>query len=86
MVAQLAAAGGLWGLRMIPEGQWLGCFFSFFNNFIYLFIDCPGCSFCCAGLSLVALSGGYPLVVGCGLLAAVASPVAGHRVQVKGLQ
>ena len=62
--------------RCSRESGWA----AFFNNFIYLFIDCPGCSFCCVGFPLVALSGGYPLVVGCGLL------VAGHRVQVKGLQ
>ena len=33
---------------------------------------------CCTGFSLVALSGGYPLVVVIRLLIAVASPVAEH--------
>ena len=33
---------------------------------------------CCTGFSLVALSGGYPLVVVLGLLITVASPVAEH--------
>ena len=33
---------------------------------------------CCTGFSLVALSGGYSLVVVLGLLTAVASPVAEH--------
>ena len=47
--------------------------------FIYLFLTVLGLH-CCVGFSLVAVSGGYSLVAAHGLLTAVASFVAGHRL------
>ena len=54
------------------------------NNFIYLFLAVLGLRIC-AGLSLVAANGGYSVVV-LGLLIAVASLPAEHRLCVHGLQ
>ena len=55
--------------------------FSIFYNFIYLFIPFLAVLGlrCCVSFSLVAASGGYPLVVVCWLLIAVTSLV-GHRL------
>ena len=53
-------------------------FCSIFIYFIYF--CCAGSSLPC-GFSLVAASGGYSLVVVCGLLIVVASPVAEPRLQ-----
>ena len=51
-----------------------------FYLFIYLFLAMPGLH-CCAGSSLVAeKNGGYSLVAVCGLLMALASLVAEHRL------
>ena len=56
-------------------------FFSFFFNgwdetaFYFYFLAVPGLC-CCVGFSLVVASRGYTLVVVCGLLTAVASPIA----------
>ena len=47
--------------------------------FIYLFLTVLGLH-CCVGFSLVAVSGGCSLVAARGLLTAVASFVAGHRL------
>ena len=47
--------------------------------FLILFIF--GCLRCCTGCSLVAVNGGYSLVVVCGLLVAVALLVAERRLQ-----
>ena len=49
---------------------------SFKIIFLYLFLT--ALSLHCCGLSLVAASGGYSLIVVCGLLIAVASLVAEH--------
>ena len=51
----------------------------YFLDFIYLFMALLGFT-CCAGFSLVAVSGGYSLVAVCGLLIPVASLVAEHRL------
>ena len=49
------------------------------ENIFYLFsFGCAGSCFLLCGLSLVAVSGGYSLVVVDGLLTAVASLVAEH--------
>ena len=51
-----------------------GTMIFFFNNFIYLFLFVfllhPAC---CVGFSLVVASGGYSLIVVCGVLITVAS-------------
>ena len=47
--------------------------------FIYLFMAVLGLH-CCTQLSLVAVNEGYSLVAVCGLLIAVASSVAEHRL------
>ena len=47
--------------------------------FIYLFLAVLGLH-CCTGCSLVVGSGGYALVVMCGILPLVASFVAGCRL------
>ena len=58
----------------VPTAQIL---FSFsFYLFLAAFVLC-----CCRGLSLVAVSGGYTLAAVHGLLTAVASLVAEHRLQ-----
>ena len=49
------------------------------DTFIYLFLAALGLQ-CCIGFSLVAESGGYSLVEVGGLLVAVASLVAEHRL------
>ena len=52
-----------------------------FYLFFYFFLAVPGLH-CCAGSSLVAeKNGGYSLVAVCGLLMALASLVAEHRLQ-----
>ena len=52
---------GVGRLQRGPEGRF-GCrFFFFFNKFIYLFLAALGLR-CCMRLSLVAASGGYPLL------------------------
>ena len=50
-----------------------------FKLFIYLFLAVLGLH-CCADVSLVMESGGYPPVVVLGFLIGVASPVAEHRL------
>ena len=50
-----------------------------FNNFIHLFLDVLHL-YCCKGFSLVAASRGCSLVAVHGLLIAVASLVAEHRL------
>ena len=49
------------------------------KNCTYLFLAVLSLG-CCAGFSLVAVSGGYSLVAVCGLLIPVASLVAEHRL------
>ena len=46
---------------------------------MYLFLAALGLG-CAHGLSLVAVSRGYPPAAACRLLTAVASPVAEHRL------
>ena len=53
---------------------------SFLYNFIYLFLAVLGLH-CCSGFSLVVASRAYSLVAVHGLLTAVASLVAEHRLQ-----
>ena len=50
------------------------------NNFIYLFLAMLGLN-CWAGFSLVSESGSSSLIVVCGLLITVASPLVEHRPQ-----
>ena len=50
-----------------------------FLDFIYLFMALLGFS-CCAGFSLVAVSGRLLFVAACGLLTAVASLLLEHRL------
>ena len=49
-------------------------------NYVYLFLAVLGLC-CCVGSSIVVMSGAYCLVVGCGLLIAVASLVAEHELK-----
>ena len=51
-----------------------------YSLLIYLFLAVLGLP-CCAGFSLVAASEGYSVDAVCGLLIAVASIVAEHRLQ-----
>ena len=60
------------------------CVLNFLINFIIC--GCTESSLLHVGLSLVAASGGYSVVVVCGLLTTVASFVAECRLQVHGLQ
>ena len=55
-------------------------FYFFQNNFLSLFLAAWGLH-CCTGFSLAVARGGFSLAVVCGLLIAVASPVAEHRLQ-----
>ena len=57
------------------------------NNFylFILFLASLG-RHCCVGFSLVVVSWGHSLAVVCGLLTAVASLVAEHRLSARGLQ
>ena len=50
------------------------------EKWIFFFFGCAGYLRCCLGLSLVPVSGGYSLVAELGLLIAVASLVAEHRL------
>ena len=61
------------GIEPEPPLQWKHGFFFFFFGF-------AGYLRCCLGLSLVPVSGGYSLVAELGLLIAVASLVAEHRL------
>ena len=62
---------------------WYFVLFDIYLFYVFLavlgFRGCAGFSLLC-GLSLVAASGGYSVVVVCGLLTVVASPVAEHRL------
>ena len=51
----------------------------YFLDFIYLFMALLGFP-CCAGFSLVAVSGSLLFVAACGLLVAVASLLMEHRL------
>ena len=60
--------------------QWkVGEYFpDFFYNFIFIYLLAVLGFCCCAGFSPVVMSRGSSLVVVCGLLPLVASPVADH--------
>ena len=59
--------------RFSGPSVWCGCFFFFFSFWLCW-------AFAARRLSLIAMSGSYPLVVVPGLLTAVASLVAEHRL------
>ena len=67
-----ALAGGLFSTE--PPGK--PFFFLFLEN-IFIYLAVLGLC-CCKGFSLVAASGGYPLVVVCGPLTVVPSRVVKH--------
>ena len=79
---------GIWGLRSQTR-NWIHdpcfCWWSLFKNILCIYL----CIFVCAEssslcrLSLASECGGYSLGAACGLLVAVASLVAGHKLSSK---
>ena len=67
-----------WGRRIASFWGWILPFL--FKKNLYLFILAVLGLHCCIGVSLVVASGGYSLVVVCGLLVVVASLVVEHRL------
>ena len=87
----MASVGGAWESGEVRESGLSRCFIlcpewslmsvSFINALLkILFVAVPGLSCCTPGLSLVVASRGYSLVVVSGLLTAVASLIAEHRL------